>query len=190
MMNNAQEAHPSDWMRFLCSYLNGNLGDFIYGQNLTTGAADLNDILNNGSYFISNTASHNPYAQIGILTVAGYQNKSGTTYRKSQMFVAADGSFATRYYSGDWSDWQLSDNLYIANGAVAENCNNLTTPGIYPKVITATATNGPGYYAYLLNLHYNDVNNNNITQVAFGYNTGTISIRNRYNGTWSVWAKS
>lgn len=157
---------------------------------MTSSTINLNEILENGSYFINNTALNNPYAQIGILTVSGYQNKSGTTYRKSQLLVTASGSLATRYYSGAWTPWKLSDDLYIANGAVAENCNNLTTPGLYPKVVTATATNGPGYYAYLLNLHYIDVNNVNITQVAFGYNTGAISIRFRYNGAWSTWTKS
>lgn len=99
-----------------------------------------------------------------------------------------------KYYRKTSGTWQNPTNFittddYVANGTAAENCNNLTDPGIYPKVITATATNGPGYYAYLLNLHYIDANNNNITQVAFGYNTGTISIRNRYNGTWSAWTK-
>lgn len=124
------------------------------------------------------------------------QKYANTNYASA--IIISYGLPTAKYYRKTSGVWQNSENfitssdvsnLFTAYGSTAEDCNSLTMPGFYSKVITATATNGPGYYAYLLNLHYIDANNNNITQVAFGYNTGTISIRNRYNGTWSAWTK-
>ncbi len=87
------------------------------------------------------------------------------------------------YLNSDLSD------LYTTKSGTVENCNDLITPGFYPHTVTPGSPNGPGYYAYLLNLYYISGNTKNITQVAFGYNVGAISIRNRNNDTWSAWTK-
>lgn len=65
------------------------------------------------------------------------------------------------------------------------DCNSIVTPGFFNALVYANVKNGPGFYCYILVLKFL---NNNLTQIAFGYNETKISIRYRYDGTWSQWS--
>ena len=79
--------------------------------------------------------------------------------------------------------------LFRTNGGYgySGDVNNIVSPGMYKEVVNLNATNGPGYYCYIMVFEYTTTGN--ITQVAFGYNVNKISIRYRYSGQWSSWTE-
>lgn len=70
------------------------------------------------------------------------------------------------------------------------DCNEIITPGIFEKLISNNATNGPGYWAYLVifTCGYGYLEIPVITQVAIGYEKGSIAIRCRYDNVWTAWS--
>ena len=70
--------------------------------------------------------------------------------------------------------------------------NNITTPGVYPKLIGYQNANAPrsGYYFYCMVFKYSNVA---LTQIAIPYSTALVNndlyVRTLYGTTWSNWAK-
>lgn len=91
--------------------------------------------------------------------------------------------------SAGWTEWQeivTSQTFRMVNTtSVGDDCDTLITPGIFPRIISNSATNGPGFYCYLIN--FSSGADAYITQIGIDVYTYRIAMRHRNNGTWNAW---
>ena len=167
--------------------------------------ADMDTYTTPGNYYvISNTQaatlSNSPFENNAFILKVEYAN--GVTYPRQIFTEYSTGRKAIRFISssgGSWSDWlYFSDDdtvqtntesyVYTASGEYSADCNDITRPGLHKNIISSTAVNSPGFYAYILVLRYKGYSDENLTQVAFPYNSSDpIKTRYRYSGAWSEW---
>ena len=103
------------------------------------------------------------------------------------------GSTAHRF-----KDLRLSNQIIGGFGAATTsgtadwNHSTNARSGMGQTLLFGTATNGPGPNAYYhaTSFEYSSKDGTgNMTQLAIGYNTNRIFMRNRYNNSWSSWVE-
>lgn len=83
---------------------------------------------------------------------------------------------------------KVNSKIKYANRAFGEyngDLNDLSTPGIYDRLIAPNNLNSPGFYGYLIIFDYRTTGN--LTQVVFGYNVTKIAIRFKFDNVWNAW---
>lgn len=103
--------------------------------------------------------------------------------------ITLDNATISRHFSDDATVQTNTESyVYTASGEYSADCNDITRPGLHKNIISSTAVNSPGFYAYILVLRYKGYSDENLTQVAFPYNSSDpIKTRYRYSGAWSEW---
>ena len=79
----------------------------------------------------------------------------------------------------------------MINGEVdtTTDLNTLTTSGLQPKIYGKACPNSPGFGCFVLNIKTSGNGTNGLIQIAIGYLTNNIYVRNSDLVGWASWTK-
>lgn len=191
-------------MRSVSSELNSK-SFLLSGGTAISSNSDMNNYTEIGNYYanseIAQSLQNAPFNRSFTMKI-DYGNGTGyicQTYREIDT-----GRVAIRYNNNQvanaeqWQDYALFSGdigaeqyMFTARAEYTADCNDLTQPGFYKKVITPNNGHSPGFYAYILvlkGINYEGTQSY-FTQVAFPYNSSNqIVTRHGSGSTWSEWA--
>lgn len=163
--------------------------------------ANMDDYKTPGNYYCenyttANTIKNNPFPNTPFILKVEFntgQNYPIQTFTKFEGKVIAKRMLSIS--NNVWTNWVyfsddatvLKSNFEISTTeSYAGDCNGITEPGLFNRVINPDAVNGPGQYAYIV--VYSASHFDMITQIALPYNiNGTLKVRTREAGTWRDW---
>lgn len=179
---------------------------FLIGGTEIPENADMDTYKTPGNYYchsssVAKTLTNCPFDSAFTMKIEESTGRNGyicQTYRQYNT-----GAKAYRFFNLDadpdqWKDYALFSGdigaeqyMFTARAEYTADCNDLTQPGFYKKVITPNNGHSPGFYAYILvlkGMNYEGTKSH-FTQVAFPYNSSNqIVSRHGEGDTWSEWA--
>ena len=190
-------------MRSVSSELNSK-SFLLSGGTAILSNSDMNNYIEIGNYYASSEIAQSlqnaPFNRSFTMKI-DYGNGTGyicQTYREidtgrvairynNNQVANAEQWQPYAYFSGDIGAEQY---MFTAQAEYTADCNDLTQPGFYKKIITPNNGHSPGFYAYILVLkgvNYEGTKSH-FTQVAFPYNSSNqIVSRHGEGDTWSEW---